>query len=67
MKMCYWLHYQQEVIIVEKERNEGINSSISDAEIPTEEQDSSAVEDSKNNQTKNKMPDFVISSDQMPC
>ncbi len=52
---------------MEKERNEGIDSSILDAERPTEKQDSSDIEDSKNNQAKNKMPDFVISSDQMPC
>jgi hypothetical protein len=55
------------VIIVEKERNEGMNSSISGAEIPAEEQHSTDVENSKTNQVKNKMPDFVISSDQMPC
>lgn len=51
---------------MEKERNEGMNSSIADAEIPAGKQNSSDIEDSKNNQAKNKMPDFVISSDQMP-
>lgn len=52
---------------MKKELNGGIDSSISDAEIATEKHDSVDGEYSKDNQAKNKMPDFVISSDQMPC
>jgi hypothetical protein len=53
------------VIIVKKELDGGMNSSVSDA--VTEKQDSANLEYSEDNQVKNKIPDFVISSDQMPC
>jgi hypothetical protein len=50
---------------VKKELNGGMDSSVSDA--VTEKQNSADLEYSEDNQAKNKIPDFVISSDQMPC
>lgn len=50
---------------MKKELDEGMDSSVSDA--VNEKQDSANLEYSEDNHVKNKIPDFVISSDQMPC
>jgi hypothetical protein len=55
------------VIIVKKDFAEGVDSNVSDAEILTQKHDSAEAEYSNDTQVKHKMPDFVISSDQMPC
>lgn len=54
------------MIILKKELDEGMESSVSDTEMFTENQDSADVTNSKEKQVKNKLQDFVISSNQLP-
>lgn len=54
------------MIILEKELNENMDSSISETETLAENQDSAAVQNSTVTQAKSKYKDFVISSNQMP-
>lgn len=51
--------------MLKEKMQSSIDSSASDT--IAEKQEPADVEYSEDNQAKNKIPDFVISSDQMPC